>query len=363
MTNALGNRPEQRGPEFDILAHTLSVHKEDGDALIPVQPLDTFHIHSLRLHPVLHVSSHRCLGEETLAKLCGLWGTNSKTQLIKLLRGGKNHTVHVNNSLPVWGPGRVQLDGLPPRAVNRSHTVRLQIDDTATVVIPEDAPDIPEPPRATAGQRAESVELDFEEPLALQGTRTQLNQIFNRMGGEMMMKVSSNTAPSFSWRIIPEAACHDLTFANTLCDSTRLPHLLVGWYQMNQQPNWDKAVARLFPTLTEKAALDKWQNFNTLSFWNDWGALLERLDPMGRELMVAATRKIANRKIQWLPVGQARLWGGKPFKVPRYYFGRDGASPVGIALNPAFVVDLKEPGGRQSDIPIGRDLQPRYVAH
>lgn len=361
MSNALGNRPEESGDEFHVLRDTLSIHEDHGGRPIAIQPLNAFNLHSLRTEPCTRVSVHRCLLEHTLAQLCGIAGHDVTSRLLKLVRGSAGRSLS-KPLLPVWGNIPQIPEDLPRRHVNRSHTVRLIADEVAPDVIPDDMLEIPDLPVPAAQGRAASLEVDFEEPAMLTGIRSQLNNIFGSMSGEIMLKVNNNTSPPFCWRRPDPEECHNLTFANTLCDSNSLPQLLVGWWQINDKEYWNKAVSRIFPNLQECSHLAQHaQNFSTLAFWQDWRTLLERLDPVAQQELVTAARGIVNDKVKWLPIGSARLWGGRPIKKPRYYFGREGAQPPGIALNPLFVLGLQFPGGRQN--PTYNGTFREFVAH
>jgi hypothetical protein len=363
MTNALVNRP-QSTKDFLVLSDTCSVHEKVHEILTPVRPLHIFALHSLCADNCPRISTHRTLEISVIARLCGIKGGASKADISALFEGTDRARPTVEEDLPVWGPEAEDSEVTGPgnagskraRAcvvvqVSRAKRLKLFLGENDAPAVAADEIGIPEPRQDDNG--AASEEEDPEAPSTTVTNRGIMNDIFNKMAGEMILKLSARRSS--------ENECHRLRYP-TLCNSGELSRLLKCWRQISNHPAWAKTIKKLFPTRSEFKAMrtDRkgkpkktfLQGLAQCSWFQDWNRLMSNanggLTENELSALVTFTRKKISREAQWLPLGKAdRMWSteGAPGDAIVHGQGDDDQGAFVVVLNPAFCTNLDLPGG------------------
>lgn len=368
MANALVNRPEA-GPDFEVLADTLSVHEIQRGNLVAVRPLVAFFLHTLLDDEACpRVSAVRVLEFSHISRLCGIQGDTTGSDVTALIKRS-NIRQREEPPLPIWGqePGvenaPVVASGRTSNApgvgpVSRAKRSKLVVDDDEDndAFGPEEV--IPEP--AAAAAFAEESEDPEEAPEVFTNRRV-LNDIFHRMAGEMLLKVPTEGQTKLSWRCGSDNQCHSMRFKD-LCDSRTLPPMMVGFRQTTDASIWDRTVKKIFPTGEElrkikyKPGTDipkprYLQGLAQCHFFQEWSKLVENKDgsltKKQLDTLVTVVRKKVNERAQWLPVGKNdRLWADVGANNAKIHGERvnDREPPV-VVLNPRYPRDPDLPGG------------------
>jgi hypothetical protein len=368
MANALINRPEA-GSDFEVLADTLSVHEIQRGVLVAVRPLVAFFMHSL-LHDqgCPRISAVRVLELTQISRLCGFAGDTIGSEVTALIQRSRTRP-REEPPLPIWGQepndgGRPaaagecasNADGVGSMSRSKRNKLVMDEDEDGDAFGPDDV--VPEP--AAAPAFLEESEDPEEGPVSYTNRRV-LNDIFQRMAGEMLLKVPSESQTKLSWRTGSDNQCHSLRYKD-LCDSRTIPNFLRGFRQTTDAAIWDRSVKKIFPTPAELRTIKYkpgteqpkprfLQGLAQCHFFQEWSALIENRDKnltnkQLQDLVTLARRKL-NEKAQWLPVGKPdRLWadvGAKNGKVHGTQI--NGRDPPVVVLNPRFPRVADIPGG------------------
>lgn len=369
ISNGLVNRPAGE-KDFQTLANACSVYENGG----PIRPLGLFCLHSLVADPCPRVSTRRLPDLQTTARLCNIKNGIPEVELAKLMkRTGKERQTQL---MPMWGEGPLLEEpaggshsNKRPAGVglsSRTKRLRLMIGDEEEDPIGDDVADVPEP-APVDGYASE----DEQDPRTSGfSNKAELNNIFKRMGGEILLKVPSVQHTKQSWRVLPDHECHSLRF-DAICNSKRLPDFLRCWRQVIDPVEWDKAVNRFFPDRVKCEELfpfsadgvrvrSAMQGFNQSQFWASWTDLVLKKGTESHDLTSAqidATVEFARKKMhseaEWLPMGKSdRMWGTSGGKGAKVY-GEDLADKYGkkiggvvVVLNPKFCKNPDLPGGK-----------------
>ncbi|KAG9121244.1 hypothetical protein FRC07_002882 [Ceratobasidium sp. 392] len=357
LGNSTVNRPDD-GPEFKIMADTVTVHKIRHGVPVAIRPWTAMQLHSWREQPMLRVSSHRVMGTETLARLLQIRGTDPEAELLRLVYRRREEREE-EDPLPVWGTGenftehatgsKRTLDAPIPTRRQRVRIDRPQGAD----VIPEEEPRIPEP---AAGRGYASEEEDHEQLPKRPRNRDVVNRIFKEMAGGLLLKCC--TLKQQHCRKISEYQCSRETFA-TLEDSRELPRVLACWRQVTRLDLWEKSVTKILPDRKRAVEIKKdregkkkktyLQGLAQLAFYQDWEEVMtsKQLSDKDKDELVEYARSELRRRAGWLPVGAAdRLWSDDSAgKAKTHGTPENGNRGTVVVLNPAMGGEADIPGG------------------
>lgn len=363
-TNAQANRPRSNQC-FQVLEQTMSVHERVNGEWVPARPLRAWFLNAFHTTPWPRVSSQRCLGLATMAELCGILTPPFQERLFKLIqRTGKPPKFRPEPTS--WQDAAKQIVGstglpLQDRKPDRRSRLEVFIDADAPDIINEvDGAQLIDEDHTAFSSEDEDPEQQHQGL----SKRERVNHILKKMTAEILAKVPSDNTGKFSWGHLSAQELEKVRF-DTLCDSKKLPNLLLAFRQASSQTLWDSMVRRMFPSVAELRHMQYgtgttlktsyMQGLTQCGFWQDWNSMLAGMSEKDREIVIRVARKSLNQKAQWLPLGESdRMWSPKPSPKDKTIHGdrpRDERGEVWkktgmvVVLNPKFVKDMKLAGG------------------
>ncbi|KAG8782048.1 hypothetical protein FRC12_021263 [Ceratobasidium sp. 428] len=314
MATALVQRP-QDGGNFDEARDSASVHIQRGRLVVPDVPLGYFTLHSLHLsqaHPqtLPRISSHRTISRDTIIYLCGT-GPENRTELsfLSLMRGSRKRPRNPADEGDAWGVVQPQVPrAAKPYASNKQQRVIASLSTPPPDVFAALIPDLPR------GVRYPSEGLDNELRDMGDALSQRITTIVFTYALQVFLKAPKRKEQGVSW--LAEEAFQDSEGEanfNTLKDPFG-PDLLFTSYinHGRDSSKWNSTLAAWFPTLDEKANMEKGtklQGFPQLTVWKDWEILLADLTPEEERNVVRIVRRYVSERWTWLPYyTKLKLW-------------------------------------------------------
>ncbi|KAF8597006.1 hypothetical protein BDV93DRAFT_562741 [Ceratobasidium sp. AG-I] len=340
MANCLVHRPDE-GSHWKEVCDAGSVHKQQGDRVVPDRPLVIWYLHSLYLgtedDSMPRISSHRTISKATIVYL----SNDSKTrlddmgvyQLIKGTPAASRATI-----MPPGDPWGVE-EPVPITA----NPVRSQMNKQRRVNkrVAEDLPDafadlIPDAQRA---RRYESEDDDPEEREETVAISKRVTDIVFNYPIQIFAKAPNRKYSRENWCTLDESERMKVDF-NIFCDRRRVNGLFIAHFSFGpDEDKWNKTVRAYFPTPAESQQLraTATQGLRQLGVWLDWESLLASVPEARSRLMVKQARGMVNDRWEWLPyLGKEHLWAtGKSGAKRATHFGTEEGGPW-IVFNPRF---------------------------
>ncbi|KAG9120390.1 hypothetical protein FRC07_004139 [Ceratobasidium sp. 392] len=219
-------------------------------------------------------------------------------------------------------------------------------------ILADEAEDIPE---AAIGEPYSLKEEDPELAPDRLEIRKVVKAIFQKMAGEVMMRIPESRDKSY--QIISKHQALKIQY-KAICDSREIPNILIRWRQSVDTEKWHQAVMTIFPLLKDYGELTTTRNgkkkeiyaqgLQQLLFHQDWVALIKdkKMSQQDKEKLVKVAKAKVNKEVAWLPgVGCDKLWNDPVYGKLVVHGEAHPGKGVMVFLNPAFEPNNDLPGG------------------